>query len=514
MNRSYHPSQIHTLRLRHFSLQINRLSCIFLFFLCVTCSDSQIGERDAWLSSTLIEDHYHLIARSPDLVSGKFLKMVGLNLDGSSKLYPYMRGTLGQMYRDLAGDYIQVIPSRFASENGILTQMIGDPHIENVSSVLDHSTGLLGLDWDDFDSAGYGPWIWDVRRLALSFWVLSYDLGHIELSPSLITAMSEGYLKGVSRWSTGERLGPKEGDALPKSIRELFEESRNKANRHHSIERYTSLFKDEQGRVIRSLRRGEIRTRIQEGVIRDAVLSLSTSEKVLIDRFVQDLSIQRPKIGKLKDVVRKFGQGVSSYPLMRFYLLFEGASLSLEDDELWEAKELADRPVPPELKLYPPRQFGAQGQRVIQARKNLQWIDIERVPYDAAVTWIDVGNASFRAYKITDLQQGLNTKDLIQSWQAATDELSRHAEYEELLALASLLGELLASSHCFAETMNGLSGGAVISQDLTLGGVQNFSEELRVFAANYGPQIEVDRAYLLALINERGPLLGLLSSSR
>ena len=27
---------------------------------CLSCSDAQIGERDAWLSSTFIKDHLHL----------------------------------------------------------------------------------------------------------------------------------------------------------------------------------------------------------------------------------------------------------------------------------------------------------------------------------------------------------------------------------------------------------------------------------------------------------------------
>ena len=56
--------------------------------------------------------------------------MLGLYNDDRSSLYPYMRGTLAQMYRDLGGDYQQVIPSQFASSDGVLVLLIGDPHLK------------------------------------------------------------------------------------------------------------------------------------------------------------------------------------------------------------------------------------------------------------------------------------------------------------------------------------------------------------------------------------------------
>ena len=473
----------------------------------LSCSDAQLGERDAWLSSTLIEDHFHLISRSPDLVSGKFKKMVGLNFDGSSTLYPYMRGSLSQMYRDLSGDYIQAIPSRYSSPEGLLTYLIGDPHIENVSSALDAS-GKLALDWDDFDSAGYGPWIWDVRRLALSLWVLCYDLGDTQLADSLVASMGEGYIKGTRQWSIGARVKPLEGDSLPLSIEMLFEKSREQSEDHRALNRYTVIGNDGTGVLRRSLLRGEIRPPKQTGVMRDVLTSLNRAETMMINRFIDELREQKPLLGALKDVTRKFGQGVSSYPLMRFYLLFEGPSLRLDDDELWEAKELADRPAPPGLNLYPPRQFGAQGQRVLKARRALQWLTPSAQDHESRSTWIDVGNVSFRARKIDDVVRGLNTRDLIKFWQNTETSLAA----AELKELSHLLGALLASAHCHAETLNGLSGGAVISRDLEQGDIQYFNVELLNFVETYGPQVELDRAFLLALLTERGPLLGLRSS--
>lgn len=475
---------------------------------CLSCSDAQIGERDAWLSSTFIKDHLHLISRSPELVSGKFKKMTGLYLDGSTPLYPYMRGSLAQMYRDLSGEYLSVVPSRFSSSEGLLTLLVGDPHIENVSSLLNDS-GELSLDWDDFDSAGYGPWIWDLRRLALSWWVFAYDLGDHSLSRELINAVSSGYQEGVKLWRAGRRERPREGTLLPTSIRDLFLKRRESAAMRRSLGRYTESTGSQ-----RVLKRGEIRSMVQEGVWRDVLLSLTSSEFILTQGLVNELTRQQSNLGALKDQARKFGQGISSYPLMRFYLLFEGSSDRLDDDEIWEAKELADRPAPPGLPLYPSRRFGAQGERVLNARRSLQWVPPQALNQKSPHTWIDVGNMSFRLRRINDLQGGLNTDDLIKQWRSAESEPQRAKALDEYEHLAHLLGRLLAGAHCYAETLNGIQGGEVVEADLLEGGSDRLTAELLEFVEAYGPQIELDRAFLVALLSERGPLLGMKIKER
>lgn len=471
--------------------------------LCSGCGESEIESRDIWLSRTLIEDHFHLIARVPELVEGKFNKMRGVFTDDHTSLYPYMRGTLSQMYRDLAGDNLALVPSRFASPEGLLIFSVGDPHIENLSCTPDEG-GRLGLDWDDFDSAGYGPWIWDVRRLTLSWWVFARELNPSRYTLKLTEQVIQGYLRGVSDWRSGLRAQPREGSPVPLLVRDLFLSARERAVEGRIMDRYTTL--NEAGQ--RVLRRGHIRPVEQTGVIRDALAALSEHEAVLIRGVLQRLSEQGVDRGPLKDVTRKFGQGVSSYPLMRFYLLFEGPTEGQGDDELWEVKELADRPVPPELSLTPPRQFGRQGARVLGARRALQWGPLASLQHPVPSTWVDVGNASFRVRRRVDLQQGLSVRELTERWRSAEGEEGLELAMTELEALASLSGQLLAGAHCFAPTLHGNQGGSIIEGDIARGGERELIEETLLFVERYGPQLERDRATLIRLMERRGPLLG------
>lgn len=481
---------------------------LLLSYTHLSCSQPQVAGRDAWLANTLIEDHLHLVSRSSELVAGKFQKMLGLYNDDSTSLYPYMRGTLAQMYRDLGGDYQQVIPSQFASSDGVLVLLVGDPHLENLSSHLSDS-GQLILDWDDFDSAGYGPWIWDLRRLALSLWVLCYDMGVTELSEILMLALSVGYHQGVYEWQVGQRARPSESHDLPVAIKSFFKKIRQKEAERALLTRYTELKKEQ-----RVFKRGTIRVSKQKGVIKDALLSLNDTEQVMISYLVSHLKSLKGDLGSLKDQVRKYGQGVSSYPLMRFYLLFEGASASPNDDEIWEVKELADRPAPPELPLYPPRQFGAQGERVIQARQELQWRSKESIASLSPSTWIDVGQFSFRVRHLSEVQKGLGTDDLMNSFNSLTKDDKLDSAIEMLEELARLSGRLLAGAHCHAPALNGRPGGEIIVKDLQPAPSKALAVELIDFSSTYGAQIELDRAYLLALLNQRGPWLGMRHVSK
>ena len=91
--------------------------------------------------------------------------------------------------------------------------------------------------------------------------------------------------------------------------------------------------------------------------------------------------------------------------------------------KIGEVKELADRPAPPYPPLYPPRQFGAQGERVIKARQELQWRSKESIASLSPSTWIDVGQFSFRVRQLSEVQKGLGTDDLMNSFSSlAKDE--------------------------------------------------------------------------------------------
>ena len=247
---------------------------------------------------------------------------------------------------------------------------------------------------------------------------------------------------------------------------------------------------------------------------------------------LEQLRLAHPRIGELKDIVRKVGSGVSSYPLMRFYLLFEGADpTTSEDDQFWSMKELADRPAPPGLPLYPTRQFGAQGHRVVSAREHLQWGTSD----DLNFTWVDVGNLSFRMKRWTGFERGASAVDLFEALSVSETAEERIQANEDLKEVALLLGKLLAGSHAFAPTLLGYldspsspssrsttltdlgpssrslqqsTGGEIINADLNRGGRTGLFEETATFVRLYGQQLFLDKQRLEYLIQVYSPSLG------
>ncbi|MGT2529343.1 DUF2252 domain-containing protein [Streptomyces nojiriensis] len=71
--------------------------------------------------------------------------------------FAFLRGAAGLMAHDLSGGVV----------TGIGTQLCGDAHAANFGLYGD-ARGRLVIDLNDFDETVFGPWEWDVKRLASS----------------------------------------------------------------------------------------------------------------------------------------------------------------------------------------------------------------------------------------------------------------------------------------------------------------------------------------------------------
>ena len=239
-------------------------------------------------------------------------------------------------------------------------------------------------------------------------------------------------------------------------------------------------------------------------MIRDELRSLNPKELRLVDSIreglVQQLIQSRPT-GHflLKDAARKVGQGVSSYPVQRFYLLFEGPLASVEDDEIWEVKELSDQPPIPHSRTRPLRQFSSNGARIVHARRKAQWASDGALHHEFPITWIDIGNGSYRVRRLTALRRGLEIEDLL-------DQVRE--DPQSLQALAQLTGELLAGAHAFAPSIDGMIGGRILINDIYRVGEDHLFIETIEFCRRYGAQIKQDHDLFGEMIRTRGPLLG------
>lgn len=97
--------------------------------------------------------------RLPDLVPLRYARM-------AVSPFAFLRGSAMVMAHDLAS----------AATTGITTQLCGDCHLANFGVYASPERTLLG-DINDFDETLPGPFEWDVKRLAASFWVAGRGSG-------------------------------------------------------------------------------------------------------------------------------------------------------------------------------------------------------------------------------------------------------------------------------------------------------------------------------------------------
>ncbi|MGW9041438.1 DUF2252 domain-containing protein [Streptomyces lydicus] len=80
--------------------------------------------------------------------------------------FAFLRGSAGLMAYDLADEPV----------TGIGAQICGDAHAANFGLYGDARGGLV-IDLNDFDETLYGPWEWDVKRLATSMVLAGREVG-------------------------------------------------------------------------------------------------------------------------------------------------------------------------------------------------------------------------------------------------------------------------------------------------------------------------------------------------
>ncbi|GAB7032309.1 DUF2252 domain-containing protein [Streptomyces sp. NPDC021749] len=83
--------------------------------------------------------------------------------------FAFLRGSAGLMAYDLTADPV----------TGIGAQICGDAHAANFGLYGDARGGLV-IDLNDFDETLYGPWEWDVKRLATSMVLAGREAGVAE----------------------------------------------------------------------------------------------------------------------------------------------------------------------------------------------------------------------------------------------------------------------------------------------------------------------------------------------
>ncbi|MEE2904317.1 MAG: DUF2252 family protein [Myxococcota bacterium] len=418
-------------------------------FVCLLSSCTDHGrDRKAWLRSTLVRDHEFLIKRDPLLVEQKFAKM-------AYSAYNFFRATLNLFYQDQVTSTEYRLPTQFDSPNLLNTALLGDPHIENVGTYRD-LRGDIRLEFNDFDAATVGPFHFDVRRLALSFYVaftdkiasnqLASGLSESQLK-YLVKGAVSGYVEGIREFSNDYELA---AEALRSGISDsvvyqsLVLKAIEDGEAREALDEYT--------RTAGGFRR-MFYGKVEEdgsGFINDRVLETTQYEQELIEQVLKNY-LQNNKVYKstttnsvinektvvLKGTSRRYGSGVASYPLLRFYALVENMDDGSSDDVILEIKEAADPTLIPRVNYLQFPRFSENGERV-------SWFARKFHEVDDSDPWFGFGQfqpLSFIIRERTKFQKDFAVDKLRAGF------VSGKWSLDEVWTMANLTGRLLARSH-------------------------------------------------------------------
>jgi hypothetical protein len=392
-------------------------------------------DRAEWLRKELLARNRDLLARDPGAVAQKLERMAHTK-------FAYLRGAVGLLPSE---------PSRFVTPAAARIALSGDPHPENIG-VVRTPRGERVIELNDFDLAGYGPYVEDVRRLALSLWILA-DMGDVgkKHRGRIVESMLDGYVEEIQGLQRGQppvalRAETAFGGALATILADADDEER-------------------------ALERGVPATAAERALAEEA-----------LGRYPATLLAPAafPKTAfAIKRLVR-VNVGVGSYPVLRLRAVVEGPSAQADDDWVLELKEARERKAAVLVAIE--RQFH------------------ETPDEDPLLGWASVNGHELRVRRLTADQQRLSAARI------AKEMKSPRWKKKDLRAFSLACGRLLARGHALTKDSTGVRGLSAIAG--ALGDGSGLREETVGYATRAGVALDQDFKLYRGLLAQYGPLLG------
>jgi hypothetical protein len=397
--------------------------------------------RRQWLQQQLLQQHAGELARDPRAVAEKLQRMARTS-------FSYFRGSAGLLPRE---------PTRFATPETAAVALVGDPHPENIGTFRS-PRGERAVDWNDFDLAGPGSYVDDLRRLALGLWLVG-DMADIarKQRARLVEEVLDGYQLEIRRLARAEP---------PVALRV---ETAFGGDLEPLLARADTLDGDDDaghpgGRVSDQ----------QRAALAQALLDYRAS--LLAPAAVA------PGALAIKQAAR-VNAGIASYALARYRVRVEGPGPGDGDDWTLELKELpGGRPAAPLVRL----------QRQLQEAPDL----------DPLLGWTRFEGREMRVRQLGPDHRRVSADRIVQAVK------SPRWGKKDLRLLAHDSGRLLARAHARAprQDAGGQPGLAAIAA--ALGDGRGLSYETVAVTARAAATVEHDLDDLRALLAQHGPLLG------
>ncbi|NUP08585.1 MAG: DUF2252 family protein [Polyangiaceae bacterium] len=441
--------------------------------------------REREIVSVLVEADESLILTRPALVADKYRSM-------AKDPFSFLRGSFPLFLHDARAGNVAPT-SAFHVE--AYPRSIGDAHVENFGT-LRASDATFAIEPNDFDAADRYPYLWEVRRLGVAIVVAARQSNPTdEDARAAAAAEARSYARTFARAYADTIIAIRDSGERPRLteagastvLEDAFDRSvRDEANRRELVER--TIVTD----GVRTLKRGGIDEDDPLNVYVDAPEIAWTAFDGTLARYRTTLLDPPPaSFFVVKDATREFGAGVASIPRLRFALLVEGPTTSLDDDVILELKELADSPARP---VAPPGPSSdSVGERVLDAAR-ICWSRP-----DAEPLW---GNSDLLGLPV----QIKGDFDAFKTLRVHRLEEDRGTP-EALDGMAHALGVVLASVHAGSESVD--EGIVDTIADTIATDPDSFADEQADVCVAYADVVAADHARFVHALSTLGPTLGL-----
>lgn len=275
--------------------------------------------RSAWVVDKLYSYNHSFAAQRSDELATKMVKM-------QATPFAFYRGTAHLFYEDMKtwapSNYIS-----FASRN---TWLAGDMHISNMGAFRDAS-GNTVYDTTDFDEGYWGPYVWDVRRMAASI-VLAARENKISAADQqkLVNDFVDSYLNKMNDFrGTNDELSYRlTSSNTSGSVNDLIKKSSSQT-RAQLLDKLTTTASGSR----KFLENSEL--------VKVSAADYAAIESSVVN-YVYTIALAKrysSSFYAVKDVRLKLGSGVGSLGRHRYYVLIQGASSSNSDDVVLQVKQ-------------------------------------------------------------------------------------------------------------------------------------------------------------------------------
>jgi len=244
--------------------------------------------------------------------------------------YDFLRGTNHLYWHDVWHDWRYHL---FGGEAETQTWLQGDAHVHN-HGVYGHHAGDLRYGMDDFDDAFIADYQYDLWRHAIS---MVLDAGqNVSLSRDqtrrAIRHLLSTYLEELRLHRDGEPAHSADMENHRKPVGPFLRRIARKQGRERQLNKWTQV---ENG--VRRFATGHKKLAPVDADTRERITGVLASD---YRRTLDPAAAKRiPAHFHIRDIARRINAGIGSLGLLRYYVLLEGASESVDDDMILDLKQ-------------------------------------------------------------------------------------------------------------------------------------------------------------------------------